>query len=1507
MKKYTIILLLFGLTLNLPAQQVLKRQKFIGDTVQTALLFVPGTLGIEKISNGDFTSDLSDWAGTNWAWSAGTALHTTGSIDSLKQTTTTAIVGETYKIVYTITGRSAGWVEPYFGGIWGGLRQGDGTFTEYITATATDYFHIRPSSTFDGAISDVSIKKITSGESYFETTTDFRKEITIRDRINFADGLPISIGYNSLPLLKSGYYANPSSNIAIGNNAGALNSSGHITGVGYYAGYNNTTGVLTAVGKWAGYNNTDGHATFFGNAAGFANTIGEATAIGDESGRSGVDVDLTTVGYYSGQLSTKEIDAFGYYAAQANVSGDGISAFGYRSLLNTTSSYNSAFGNEAGLTNSTGLVSAFGYRALYANTTGEASAFGYEAGTSNTTGKSTSVGHRAGYYNTTGNSSSLGYEALRSNTTSGSVAMGYQAGYSNTTGVITAIGYQAGYINTTGSLIALGYRAGHGADNFYAPEADTFGILIGHEANRSVARSTVLTNYIGIGKGVLIDKSNQVKIGNSSITETNLYGQVNIGTIPASTVDQDHFLVDSAGTVKFRTGAEVLSDIGAMVGSGVTNYLTRWSDANTLDTVNIFRDGGELRLNSAVDAGDYKLQLYGNTYFNDDLTVNGSDLFGNTTGTQLRLNSGVGSELIFGNQKISLAADNNIYVYSNSDYRWYWDQNGHYIPYANGAVDIGTSSYRVRDIYTGSANLSGQLTIGTINAATTDLDRFLVDSAGIVKRRTGAGVLSDIGLTAGNQLLPSATEGQMLYKGASAWTSTSDLFWDDAHNALGVNTATPLSIGGSVASIDVRSGTTGSAAGGGLTLGTSAALKGYIYSYGDDVYTGSSDGFYSITSDAGERIRVLKTGEVVVKGTSASGFDFYTNGTIGAATSITAPAIKLTTGAAAGYFLQSDADGDASWVSVAASQVYKGTVDGDDGTVNGTATALIDGTGTAGWYYRCIDAGTYDYGNPSGNSITLAVGDDIYYNGSIWQKIPGAGYTLQAMTASVLGGAKLGSSLNMASDVLDIKDGDKGDITVGSTGTTFTIDNSAVTLAKIANIATAKVLGRTSAGSGVVEELSTTGTGTVVLNTGGTLVAPAIGKISNLTGNGLVKTSGGDGTLGTATAGVDYVAPGGTITGGAGYADSIKTVVENASASFFYPTFTLGATGGKRIPYQSTKLSFTPSTGLLGATGFAGLFSGLSITNNGGNTFNLAAGKTFTVSRTMQLTAGAEGGVYTMPSSAQTMVGLTSITDDEQLTFGASGAADSYIKFDGLNSNLNIFSGGDIYFYANSNFNTNATGFNIPTGKKYQINGTNILRTPSTAGTSKSTWDADSVLGASRAAISAYVAANSAGVSDVAYGSSWDGVTTVAPSKNAVYDKLVGMGEIYSNVVTITAAQLDGAYATPVSLVAAPGTNRDVQIISITAQLNYLTAPFSDQDLYIYASGLATYTTQYQAVIEGGLLANGSSAQWTVPLNPNQVINLNSNAAILLKPAADITAGGGSLKLHILYRIIDMN
>jgi hypothetical protein len=74
-----------------------------------------------------------------------------------------------------------------------------------------------------------------------------------------------------------------------------------------------------------------------------------------------------------------------------------------------------------------------------------------------------------------------------------------------------------------------------------------------------------------------------------------------------------------------------------------------------------------------------------------------------------------------------------------------------------------------------------------------------------------------------------------------------------------------------------------------------------------------------------------------------------------------------------------------------------------------------------------------------------------------------------------------------------VTDGDKGDITVSGSGATWTVDNDAVTYAKIQNVSAAsKLLGRGDSGSGDVQEI-TLGTGLTM--TGTTLAASGGGGL----------------------------------------------------------------------------------------------------------------------------------------------------------------------------------------------------------------------------------------------------------------------------------------------------------------------------------------------------------------------------------------------------------------------------
>lgn len=191
----------------------------------------------------------------------------------------------------------------------------------------------------------------------------------------------------------------------------------------------------------------------------------------------------------------------------------------------------------------------------------------------------------------------------------------------------------------------------------------------------------------------------------------------------------------------------------------------------------------------------------------------------------------------------------------------------------------------------------------------------------------------------------------------------------------------------------------------------------------------------------------------------------------------------------------SDADFDNAWYSLVSSDITNFTESSQDAIGN-----ILTDTSTVNLTY---------------NDATPSISADVIDNSSI-QKVEvaknsgaviGTRKQLNFIEGTNVSLAVADDSINDQIDVTisvpsAVPDGDKGDITVSASGVTWTIDNSAVTLAKMADIATDSFLGRDADGTGVVEVLSVATAKTLLELSGTNTGDQTITLTGDVTGSG---------------------------------------------------------------------------------------------------------------------------------------------------------------------------------------------------------------------------------------------------------------------------------------------------------------------------------------------------------------------------------------------------------------------
>lgn len=332
-----------------------------------------------------------------------------------------------------------------------------------------------------------------------------------------------------------------------------------ISSTNFLGSTNNQSLVFKANNTFAGKIDVTYSNTFFGLQSG--GTIGASsvqnTAIGNSSFYSNTSgYENVSVGYLSMYSNTSGYQnvAIGYVALQSNTNATGNTAIGSQSLYYNTASYNTGVGLQASYHNTTGLGNnAFGAGALWANTTGTSNnaigwnslrantignyntATGVQALSSNTTGSySTAVGYQALFNFNGGGDVAIGYQALYSNLNQfGNTAVGMSSLYSNIASQNTALGDATMYFNTTGEFnTAVGYSAGGsttGSGNTGIGKNSLGQNLTGND-NSAIGFGSGpgtgfnnLSNTTALGYLTYTTASNQVRVGNSSVTSIGGY------------------------------------------------------------------------------------------------------------------------------------------------------------------------------------------------------------------------------------------------------------------------------------------------------------------------------------------------------------------------------------------------------------------------------------------------------------------------------------------------------------------------------------------------------------------------------------------------------------------------------------------------------------------------------------------------------------------------------------------------------------------------------------------------------------------------------------------------------------------------------------------------------------------------------------------------------------------------------------------------------------------------
>ena len=114
------------------------------------------------VTNGTFDTD-SDWTlGTGWSIEDGVATSTTSGGSSYLTQSGILTSSNTYQITFTVSNYVSGTVKATVSGQEGSSITANGTYTEYLTTTGTNFSIKSQGGTFNGSVDNVSLVDVSS-------------------------------------------------------------------------------------------------------------------------------------------------------------------------------------------------------------------------------------------------------------------------------------------------------------------------------------------------------------------------------------------------------------------------------------------------------------------------------------------------------------------------------------------------------------------------------------------------------------------------------------------------------------------------------------------------------------------------------------------------------------------------------------------------------------------------------------------------------------------------------------------------------------------------------------------------------------------------------------------------------------------------------------------------------------------------------------------------------------------------------------------------------------------------------------------------------------------------------------------------------------------------------------------------------------------------------------------------------------------------------------------------